>query len=44
MTITKKRPKLFGNHIRSKGTLDGSASLEKKKRWKKIAKKPRKWG
>ena len=45
MTITKKRSQPFGgNHIRSKGTLDGSASLEKKKRWAETAKKPKKWG
>jgi hypothetical protein len=45
MTIAKKRPKPFGgNHIRAKGSCDGSASLEKQKKWAELSKKPRKWG
>jgi hypothetical protein len=42
--ITQKRaPPEEGNLKRAKGTLDGSASMEKRNRWKKIAKKPRKF-
>jgi hypothetical protein len=38
--ITKKRsPPEEGNLKRAKGTLDGSASVEKRNRWKKLGKK-----
>ena len=43
MIIKKRAPPEEGNLKRAKGTLDGSAGMEKKLRWKKIAKKPRKF-
>jgi hypothetical protein len=31
--IVTKRPSSPTNHVRGKGTLDGSASLKKRKKW-----------